>query len=59
MPSAEKPDPRIFATRRRFPASSRPRPSTGDLYSVDVVARAAGARAILPDPFGAWTIDDV
>jgi hypothetical protein len=31
----------------------------GDLYSVDVVgARAAGARAILLDPVGAWQLSD-
>ncbi|MGH7265737.1 MAG: HAD family hydrolase [Candidatus Rokuibacteriota bacterium] len=53
----EKPDPRIF---RHAAAALGIRPEeavhVGDLYSVDVVgARAAGARAILLDPAGAWT----
>jgi putative hydrolase of the HAD superfamily len=56
----EKPDPRIF---RHAAAALGVEPAeavhVGDLYSVDVVgARAAGARAILLDPFGAWTVDD-
>jgi HAD superfamily hydrolase (TIGR01509 family) len=56
----EKPDPRIF----RHAASIlgvEPQEAVhvGDLYSVDVIgARAAGARAILLDPFGAWAVDD-
>jgi FMN phosphatase YigB (HAD superfamily) len=56
----EKPDPRIF---RHAAALLGVKPEdavhVGDLYSVDVVgARAAGARAILLDPVGAWAIDD-
>jgi HAD superfamily hydrolase (TIGR01509 family) len=56
----EKPDPRIF---RHAAAALGVEPAeavhVGDLYSVDVVgARAAGARAILLDPFGVWTVDD-
>jgi putative hydrolase of the HAD superfamily len=52
----EKPDPRIF---RHAAAELGIQPDeavhVGDLYSVDVVgARAAGARAILLDPAGAW-----
>jgi putative hydrolase of the HAD superfamily len=56
----EKPDPRIF----RHAASIlgvEPQEAVhvGDLYSVDVIgARAAGARAILLDPCGAWVVDD-
>jgi FMN phosphatase YigB (HAD superfamily) len=56
----EKPDPRIF---RHAAVALGVEPTeavhVGDLYSVDVVgARAAGARAILLDPFGAWAVDD-
>jgi putative hydrolase of the HAD superfamily len=56
----EKPDPRIF---RRAADLLGVEPAdavhVGDLYSVDVVgARAAGARAILIDPAGAWTLAD-
>jgi putative hydrolase of the HAD superfamily len=56
----EKPDPRIFhhaaAAVGVDPADAV---HVGDLYSVDVVgARAAGVRAILLDPVGAWTVDD-
>jgi putative hydrolase of the HAD superfamily len=56
----EKPDPRIFhhaaAALGVEPGESV---HVGDLYSVDVVgARAAGARAILLDPVGAWAVDD-
>jgi putative hydrolase of the HAD superfamily len=53
---AEKPDPKIFA----YAAAALGVPPesavhVGDLYSVDVVgARAAGCRAILLDPAGAW-----
>ena len=56
----EKPDPRIFhhaaAALGVEPADAV---HVGDLYSVDVVgARAAGVRAILLDPVGAWAVDD-
>ena len=56
----EKPDPRIFhhaaATLGVEPEEAV---HVGDLYSVDVAgARAAGVRAILLDPFGAWAVDD-
>jgi HAD superfamily hydrolase (TIGR01509 family) len=56
----EKPDPRIF---RHAAAALGVEPGeavhVGDLYSVDVVgARAAGASAILLDPFGAWAVAD-
>lgn len=52
----EKPDPRIF---RHAAAALGVAPEetvhVGDLYSVDVLgARAAGCRAILLDPAGAW-----
>ncbi|MBI2459959.1 MAG: HAD-IA family hydrolase [Candidatus Rokubacteria bacterium] len=52
----EKPDPRIF---RRATGALGVEPEEavhiGDLYSVDVLgARAAGCRAILLDPAGAW-----
>ena len=52
----EKPDPRIF---EHAAAALGVRPDeavhVGDLYSVDVLgARAAGCRAILLDPAGAW-----
>lgn len=52
----EKPDPRIFELAA---AALGVRPAeavhVGDLYSVDVLgARAAGCRAILLDPVGAW-----
>jgi putative hydrolase of the HAD superfamily len=52
----EKPDPRIFE-HAAAAVGVRPREAVhvGDLYSVDVVgARAAGCRAILLDPAGAW-----
>jgi putative hydrolase of the HAD superfamily len=56
----EKPDPRIF--RHAAAALDVPPEATvhvGDLYSVDVVgARAAGCRAILLDPAGAWPVAD-
>jgi putative hydrolase of the HAD superfamily len=56
----EKPDPRIFRHAADLlgvgPAEAV---HVGDLYSVDVVgARAAGARAILLDPVGAWQLSD-
>jgi putative hydrolase of the HAD superfamily len=56
----EKPDPRIF---HHAAAALDVQPAeavhVGDLYSVDVLgARAAGARAILLDPVGAWTVED-
>ena len=56
----EKPDPRIF---HHAAAAVGVEPAeavhVGDLYSVDVAgARAAGARAILLDPVGAWPVDD-
>jgi putative hydrolase of the HAD superfamily len=56
----EKPDPRIFhhaaAALGVEPAEAI---HVGDFYSVDVLgARAAGARAILLDPIGAWAVDD-
>jgi HAD superfamily hydrolase (TIGR01509 family) len=56
----EKPDPRIF---RRAAAALGVEPGeavhVGDLYSVDVLgARAAGAGAILLDPYGAWAATD-
>jgi len=56
----EKPDPRIFRhAAALLGVETRDAVHVGDLYSVDVVgARAAGARAILLDPVGAWTIDD-
>jgi HAD superfamily hydrolase (TIGR01509 family) len=54
---AEKPDPKIFACAAAA-VGVRPEEAVhvGDLYSVDVAgARAAGCRAILLDPAGAWT----
>jgi len=56
----EKPDPRIFhhaaAVLEVLPEEAV---HVGDLYSVDVLgARAAGCRAILLDPAGAWTAAD-
>ena len=56
----EKPDPRIF---HHAAAALGVRPEeavhVGDLYSVDVLgARAAGCRAILLDPAGAWPVSD-
>ncbi|MGH7321588.1 MAG: HAD family hydrolase [Candidatus Rokuibacteriota bacterium] len=56
----EKPDPRIF---QHAAAALGVRPEEavhiGDLYSVDILgARAAGCRAILLDPVGAWTAAD-
>jgi HAD superfamily hydrolase (TIGR01509 family) len=54
---AEKPDPKIFAAAADA-VGVRPEEAVhvGDLYAVDVVgARAAGCRAILLDPAGAWT----
>ena len=56
----EKPDPRIF-THAATMLGVRPDEAVhvGDLYSVDVLgARAAGCRAILLDPVGAWRVDD-
>jgi putative hydrolase of the HAD superfamily len=52
----EKPDPRIFE-HAAAAVGVQPREAVhvGDLYSVDVLgARAAGCRAILLDPAGAW-----
>jgi putative hydrolase of the HAD superfamily len=52
----EKPHPRIFEAAAKA-VGVRPEEAVhvGDLYSVDVVgARAAGCRAILLDPAGAW-----
>jgi HAD superfamily hydrolase (TIGR01509 family) len=52
----EKPDPRIFL-HAAAALGVRPEEAVhvGDLYSIDVVgARAAGCRAILLDPVGAW-----
>jgi putative hydrolase of the HAD superfamily len=54
---AEKPDPKIFGCAAAA-VDVRPEEAVhvGDLYSVDVAgARAAGCRAILLDPAGAWT----
>ena len=56
----EKPDPRIFRHAADLlgvePAEAV---HVGDLYSVDVLgARAAGVRAILLDPAGAWKLAD-
>jgi HAD superfamily hydrolase (TIGR01509 family) len=56
----EKPDPRIFRHAADLvgvqPAEAV---HVGDLYSVDVLgARAAGVRAILLDPAGAWQLSD-
>jgi HAD superfamily hydrolase (TIGR01509 family) len=56
----EKPDPRIFRhAASMLGVEPEEAVHVGDLYSVDVVgARAAGARAILIDPCGAWAVDD-
>jgi HAD superfamily hydrolase (TIGR01509 family) len=56
----EKPDPRIFHhAAAALGIEPREAVHVGDLYSVDVLgARAAGARAILLDPIGAWRVDD-
>jgi putative hydrolase of the HAD superfamily len=56
----EKPDPRIFHhAASALGVEPGEAVHVGDLYSVDVVgARAAGVRAILLDPFGAWPVDD-
>jgi HAD superfamily hydrolase (TIGR01509 family) len=56
----EKPDPRIFHhAAAMLGVEPGEAVHVGDLYSVDVVgARAAGARAILLDPVGAWAVDD-
>ena len=56
----EKPDPRIFHHAASVlgvqPAEAV---HVGDLFSIDVLgARAAGVRAILIDPAGAWTLSD-
>jgi len=52
----EKPDPRIFRrAARALGIEPGEAVHVGDLYSVDVLgARAAGCRAILLDPVGAW-----
>jgi HAD superfamily hydrolase (TIGR01509 family) len=53
---AEKPQPKIFECAAAM-VDVRPEEAVhvGDLYSVDVAgARAAGCRAILLDPAGAW-----
>ena len=52
----EKPNPKIFV-KAAAALGVRPEEAVhvGDLYSIDVVgARAAGCRAILLDPAGAW-----
>lgn len=56
----EKPDPRIFQhAATALGVGPDEAVHVGDLYSVDVMgARAAGVRAILLDPFGAWQVDD-
>jgi putative hydrolase of the HAD superfamily len=56
----EKPDPRIFHhAASALGVDPGEAVHVGDLYSIDVMgARAAGIRAILPDPVGAWTVDD-
>jgi putative hydrolase of the HAD superfamily len=56
----EKPDPRIFrAAAEALGVEPAEAVHVGDLYSVDVAgARAAGARAILIDPVGAWPVED-
>ena len=56
----EKPDPRIFRhAADLLGVEPDEAVHVGDLYSVDVLgARAAGVRAILLDPFGAWAVDD-
>ena len=56
----EKPDPRIFHhAARALDVAPAEAIHVGDLYSVDVLgARAAGVRAILLDPIGAWPVDD-
>jgi putative hydrolase of the HAD superfamily len=56
----EKPDPRIFRhAAAALGVEAAEAVHVGDLYSIDVVgARAAGARAILLDPVGAWEVDD-
>jgi HAD superfamily hydrolase (TIGR01509 family) len=52
----EKPDPTIFGhAAAALGVAPEEAVHVGDLYSVDVVgARAAGCRAILLDPAGAW-----
>src|SRR5947209_7134930 len=56
----EKPNPKIFAcAAAALGVAPEEAVHVGDLYSVDVVgARAAGSRAILLDPAGAWTAVD-
>ncbi len=56
----EKPDPRIFHyAAAALGVGPDEAVHVGDLYSVDVKgARAAGSRAILLDPVGAWRVDD-
>jgi putative hydrolase of the HAD superfamily len=56
----EKPDPRIFHhAARALGVEPAEAVHVGDFYSVDVLgARAAGVRAILLDPLGAWAVDD-
>ena len=57
----EKPDPRIFtAAVERAGADPARTLHIGDLYHADVLgARSAGIRALLLDPYGDWTLDDV
>jgi HAD superfamily hydrolase (TIGR01509 family) len=57
----EKPDPRIFAAAlERTGADAARTLHIGDLYHADVLgARGAGVRALLLDPYGDWTLDDV
>jgi putative hydrolase of the HAD superfamily len=56
----EKPDPRIFLhAAAALGVEPDEAVHVGDLYSVDVVgARAAGCRAILLDPVGAFAAAD-
>jgi putative hydrolase of the HAD superfamily len=57
----EKPDARIFAAAlERAGADANRTLHIGDLYHADVLgARGAGIRALLLDPYGDWTLDDV
>jgi HAD superfamily hydrolase (TIGR01509 family) len=57
----EKPDPRIFtAALERAGADPARTLHIGDLYHADVLgARSAGICALLLDPYGDWTLDDV
>lgn len=57
----EKPDPRIFAAAvERSGADPARVLHIGDLYHADVLgARSAGIKALMLDPYGDWTLDDV